>query len=98
MEKRKFRPEAEYYDAPECRQFVEEMRDAGFLVQHYRGRNMWQGPAVICTEVANAQEVTDVPCQHDTLGKDYVVYPLGSGCELNAAGKVAENNFVAAKG
>ncbi len=73
------------YVDPQCNRFVDNMEGAGFAVEHYRGRNFWQGPAVSVDGTAELQQViraTDVNLQWDTLGKTaYIVYPTALGGE-----------------
>jgi hypothetical protein len=56
--------------------FVEDMRSAGLKVFHYEGRHFYQGPAVRVHERETALRATDVPCQWDNLGLEFVVYPI----------------------
>ncbi len=59
-------------------QFTQDMEDAGFETEHYRGRFYWEGPAVRVDCRAAFQEImqaTDVPLQWDDLGLGWIVYP-----------------------
>ena len=42
---------------------------------HYQGRFWWEGPAVIVRDIQDALSSTKVPCQYDSMGLSYVVYP-----------------------
>lgn len=64
-------------------QFVEDMRSAGYDVEHYHGRFYWQGPAVRTDEAGtpSLQDViraTTIPVQWDNMGYDWIVYPIAS--------------------
>lgn len=56
-------------------QFVEDMEDAGLTPWHYRGRYYYEGPAVDVDDLQDALSETKVPCQWDSMGLGYVVYP-----------------------
>jgi len=73
-EARGVRPED--YTHPDHQRFVRDMQDscAGELM-HYKGRWFWEGPAVSVDDVQDALGCTKVPCQWETLGMGYVVYP-----------------------
>ena len=38
----------------DCKQFVKDMLAVGLEVEHYRGRNFWQGPAVRVDSIQDA--------------------------------------------
>ena len=59
-------------------QFMRDMKRHGFRLRHYLGRNLYEGPAVSCASISDAMSKTQVPCQYDNLGKDYIVYPRQS--------------------
>jgi hypothetical protein len=63
------------YADPLHRQFVHDCRAAGYEVRHYRGRNFWEGPAVITDDADDVARATRVPVQQDNMGLGYVVYP-----------------------
>jgi hypothetical protein len=67
------------YANPFHRQFVQDCRKAGYEVRHYRGRNFWEGPAVITDDADDVIRSTGVPVQHDNMGLGYVVYPRAQG-------------------
>jgi hypothetical protein len=60
-----------------CR-FMRDMRRAGLKMEFYRGRFFWAGPAVVCHGLQDVLSNTKVPCQHDSMGLDVVVYPRES--------------------
>ena len=58
--------------------FRSECEAAGFVVEHYRGRFFYEGPAVRCESEAEYQDVmraTTVRVQRDQLGRGWIVYP-----------------------
>lgn len=55
--------------------FVEDMEDAGLETENYNGRYFYEGPAVQCDNIQDALSNTKVPCQWDSLGLGYIVYP-----------------------
>lgn len=61
------------------RQFCVDMYTVGFEnnLRHYKGRNYYEGPAVICDNVDEISKLTEVPLQWDNFGLKYVVYPKG---------------------
>jgi len=63
-----------YKDA-DYNQFVSDMEEAGFEVEHYRGRWNYNGPAVRCESVSDVMSKTSVECQSDNMGLDFIVYP-----------------------
>jgi hypothetical protein len=63
--------------------FVEEMRTAGIVTAAYRGRFFWEGPAARSDQQngPTLQDIikrTGVPLQWDSLGSNYIVYPIGN--------------------
>ena len=64
------------YTNDDCVQFVDDMEEAGFEVEHYRGRGFWEGPAVRVDRVQDAYSETKVACQSDQMGLGYIVYPV----------------------
>lgn len=64
------------YMNKDCLQFVEDMENASLEVDHYRGRNFWQGPAVRVDFLQDALSETKVKCQWDNMGLGYIVYPV----------------------
>ncbi len=72
------------YDNETCNQFVKDMEDAGFEVEHYRGRWYWTGPAVRTDErngptLQEVHAATKIKCQRDNMAFDWIVYPVASG-------------------
>lgn len=63
------------YTEPDCVQFVADMEAAGFDVEHYRGRNFWEGPAARAPSLGEPLATTSVVCQWDDMGLGYIVYP-----------------------
>lgn len=65
------------YTNDDYKQFVQDMISAGLEenLQHYDGRFYYHGPGVRVESIEDAMGVTDVPCQWDSLGLDYIVYP-----------------------
>jgi hypothetical protein len=74
------------YDNETCNQFVEDMEAYGYEVEHYRGRNFWEGPSVVASDPGEVAAQTSVTLQHDGMGKDYVIYPRRSGKLIETAG------------
>ena len=64
------------YTQKECIRFVKDMEQMGLEVEHYQGRNFWQGPAVRVSDIQDVLSNTKVKCQWDTMGKGYIVYPV----------------------
>jgi hypothetical protein len=59
-------------------QFTADMEAAGYEVRPYRGRDFYDGPAVI-VEPNRLQDViraASIRVQWDNLGHDIVVYPI----------------------
>lgn len=69
---------AENYECNNAKQFCNDMIDNFFNVEHYHGRNMFQGPAVRCENIQDVLSNTKVKCQFDNMGKRYIVYPVKS--------------------
>lgn len=69
------------YDNDTCNKFVEECENAGFEVEHYRGRFYWTGPAVRCenSDYQTLVRATSMELQHDSMGLGMIVYPVRSG-------------------
>ncbi len=65
------------YTKEHYQQFVEEMNQAGFDVEHYEGRFFWSGPAVRTDDLQQVLCATKISCQWDNLGLGYIVYPKG---------------------
>jgi len=60
--------------------FVERAKEAGFEVEHYHGRNFWEGPAVRVRDSYEAQELiraTSMRLQSDNMGLGFIYYPVG---------------------
>ncbi len=74
------------YDNEHCNQFVRDMEDAGYEVEHYRGRFFWEGPA--CRTVdgeVTAHDIiraTRVSLQQDDMGLGSIHYPVARGKRL----------------
>lgn len=61
--------------------FRQDMEDAGYEVQDYRGRSFWKGPAVYTDEDEGPtrQDViraTSVKLMWDDMGRHFVVHPV----------------------
>lgn len=68
--------------------FKYDLEDAGFDVEHYRGRFMWEGPAVRCEDASDFQRAiraTAVRVQWDSLGRGWIVYPAARQKKREAA-------------
>lgn len=66
------------YTNPNYIKFVEDMREAGYPVQHYCGRWYYEGPAVVTEDYFDEQDViraTSVRVRSDSMGHGRVVYP-----------------------
>lgn len=63
------------YENENYQQFVEDMEEAGFEVEHYRGRYFYEGPAVRTAELQDVMGETAVKVQWDQMGRGYIVYP-----------------------
>lgn len=58
--------------------FKEDLEEAGFDVEDYKGRNFFAGPAVRIDSTNELQEViraTEINVQWDQLGLGLIVYP-----------------------
>lgn len=55
--------------------FKREMEEAGLEVENYKGRFFWEGPAVRTDDLQETLAKTVIPCQWDTLGLGWIVYP-----------------------
>lgn len=70
------------YNNKTCNDFVSQMEAIDLDVEHYRGRNLWEGPAVRI-DADSLQDVirgTDMKLQWDTMGRDQlIVYPVRGG-------------------
>lgn len=58
-------------------EFAEDMKDAGYKVEEYRGRFFYYGPAVRCDseEFKDVLAATTVACSWDDMGLGKIVYP-----------------------
>jgi hypothetical protein len=66
------------YEDETAKEFVRDMKKAGFLPYHYRGRFSWEGPAVDF-ELSDKQFLirsTKVQLQFDSMGLGGVAYPV----------------------
>ncbi len=63
------------YTHPHHQQFVADIEAAGLQPEHYRGRFNWEGPACRVDDLQDALRATKVPCQWDTMGQGWIVYP-----------------------
>jgi hypothetical protein len=72
------------YNNRHCNQFVKDMEAAGLDVEHYQGRSFWEGPAVRVEDIQDALCETKIKCQHDNMGKGFIVYPVVSGKLLDS--------------
>jgi hypothetical protein len=63
------------YTDPHYKQFVQDMQDTGLEVEHYNGRNFYEGPAVRCDDLQDVLSNTKVKCQWDSCGLGNIVYP-----------------------
>jgi len=66
------------YSKKDCIEFVQDMERAGMKVDHYRGRFMWEGPAVRVEDIQDVLSNTKIKCQWDQMGMGYIVYPKHS--------------------
>ncbi len=59
-------------------QFKKDMECAGFKVEHYRGRNFYDGPSVFVTksELQDVIRATELNLRWDTLGVSGLVIYL----------------------
>lgn len=70
----------EMYDLPEYaeepfRRFVSDMMDIDQKLEHYHGRNFYEGPAARTDSWVTTFQKTKVPCRMDHMGKGFIVYP-----------------------
>lgn len=85
-----------FYDNNTCNQFVRDMENAGFTVEHYRGRFFWEGPAVRTTDDYDEDDIvraTEVPLQRDDMGRGAIRYPRRGGKRIepaDASGELAK--------
>ncbi len=70
-------PQDKYKDE-DCIRFCKDMDIAGLEVEHYQGRNFWQGPAVRVDHPSEVVNNTEVKCQWDNMGLGWIVYPRAS--------------------
>ena len=63
------------YESKVAKKFIKDMESEGLLPFHYNGRYFWEGPAVVVKYLQDALSCTKVPCQYDSMGLSYVVYP-----------------------
>jgi hypothetical protein len=78
---------------PDHSRFAADMERVGLRVRHYRGRFFWQGPAVIVTDRDQAISATQVACQWDQMGLDWIVYPQAYATE-RPAGRELEGRTI----
>lgn len=73
------------YANNECNQFVDDVRNAGFKVCHYKGRMCYEGPGVFCEryQYHHIMKITSIKIQHDGMGKGIIVYPIVNGNDPN---------------
>lgn len=80
--------------------FVEDMRTAGIVTAPYSSRFFWEGPAARSDQHSGPtlQDIiakTVVPLQWDSLGSNYIVYPVGQAdARWKDAGADSENDDV----
>lgn len=67
------------YASKDCNKFVKDMERAGLKVEHYRGRNFWEGPAARVNDLQDALSETKIRCQWDQMGLGFIVYPRDVG-------------------
>lgn len=60
-----------------CR-FMRDMKKAGVKMRWYQGRYMWKGPGVDVDHLGDGYNKTMVTCQHDNMGRGWIVYPVQS--------------------
>ena len=67
---------ANYTDL-KARKFVYQMLQNGFQVQHYNGRNFYQGPTVVVDsgERDSVARACDCQLQSDNMGYNIILYP-----------------------
>jgi hypothetical protein len=63
------------YDNENYEKFCYDMENAGFDCKHYSGRFFYEGPSVTVDDISYAMSATDIPCNWDSMGLSYVVYP-----------------------
>ena len=67
------------YDQGNHRKFVEEMKMVGREVEHYTGRNFYEGPSIHCdrSELEDVIRASTVRLGWESLGKSgLVVWPI----------------------
>ncbi len=61
-------------------QFYKDMVEAGYedLIRHYRGRFYYDGPGITVShhEIHDIHRATKVRLQQDSMGLDYILYPV----------------------
>jgi hypothetical protein len=65
------------YEEKHYLRFWRDMKNADLEPYDYRGRYFWHGPAVNVGDLQDALSHTKVPCQWDSMGMGWVVYPRG---------------------
>ena len=66
------------YRSLSYQKFIVNMHNKGYELQHYNGRNIYEGPAVVVPKIKKdlAEKHSQVVCQWDQMGKSsVVVYP-----------------------
>lgn len=66
------------YTKADHARFVLDMESRGRIVEHYRGRNFYEGPATTADDNLELQDIiraTAVMLQWDNLGRGWIVYP-----------------------
>ena len=57
------------------KQFVVDMYRANLDIKNYEGRWFYKGPAVEVDSISEAMSKTSVPCNYDSMGTGFIVYP-----------------------
>jgi hypothetical protein len=83
-----------HWSHAEHSRFAADMERAGLEVRHYRGRFFWQGPAVVVGDRDQAISATDVACQWDQMGLDWIVYPRAYAAAPQAADRDLEGRMI----
>lgn len=63
------------YENKNFKKFIKDMEKAGLEPFTWHGRYFYDGPAVNVKDLQDALGSTKVPCQWDSMGLGYVVYP-----------------------
>lgn len=56
--------------------FIRECESAGFKVENYRGKFLYEGPSVSTTNIQTVIRATSMQVQWDLIDNTWIVYPV----------------------